>query len=246
MSYILSLTMNLFKSLFILIIFLIASCKTQTQQQSWFRDDAEITILNGKVKQILVINEPKDKYFYLGRFDDKGDLKYTIRHFELEWDDKDGKHSEINTDTLEYSSVYDDAGKKIATTLRSPKDTSVDKWAFDDNGKVISFRKNITETSSLNCMDYYKYDAHGDLSEYEQHFCKLMCPELYRYKYDENHLLVELSFYEVCDGFEALIRSTRFEYKAFDVHKNWIKRVAHVKGGRNQSSSTEVRKITYY
>ena len=227
-------------------VFLIASCKKQTQQQSWFRDDAEITILNGKVKQILVTNEPKDKYFYLGQYDDKGDLKYTIRHIETEWADKDGKHSEINIDTLEYSSIYDDAGKKIATTLKSPKDTSVDKWAFDDNGKVISFRTNITEPSSLDCMDYYKYDAHGDLAEYEQHFCKTMCPELYRYKYDENHLLIELSFYEVCSGFEAFIRSTRFEYKAFDMHKNWIKRIAHFKSRRSESSSTEVRKITYY
>jgi len=109
--------MNLFKSLFILMIFLVASCKKERPKQVWIYNDHEVTMLNGNVKQISISyqSEPAG-FFYRVYFDEQGNLtrsekrKFSIVQMENVSD------STIENERIQYAVQRDADGRRIAIT----------------------------------------------------------------------------------------------------------------------------------
>lgn len=250
--------MNSPKSLLILTIFLVASCKKERPTQVWIYDDHEVTILNGNVQQVSISHnsEPSD-FFYHIYFDVEGNLTYVekrtldIAQMEHETD------STIGSQKIKYSLQHDGNGNKIAivgsisgtdNNLRDKSKgeyTNSSKWQFDKNGHAVDYIPSINGPPKN--TGHYKYSAAGDLIEYRQSYSDFDDRDLYKYKYDQNHRMIEIDFYD--DDWPVSI--TSFEYKSFDSNKNWTVRISHHKNYGLWSETapwtdTLTRKITYY
>ena len=105
----------------------------------------------------------------------------------------------------------------------------------------------------------FDYNADGDLvKSFRQHPSIHLEPDLYKYKYDSNHHIIEVSLIEPNSsmydpefrGKDVLLRKTRIEYKAFGGHNNWTQKIEYQDTYppmvRHSSTDTITRKITYY
>jgi hypothetical protein len=225
----------------LILVMIVASCrKKEPILKVWISGG---DWLNGNVKEVFIGD---DKYFDKDFFDKKGDLMYTSSRSLNIWEDKDGKHSEIDSQKVIYSSLYDISGNKIAMTASYRGDNiHKSKWEFDKSGRAVNFIPDITDTPYL-CTSHCKYDAKGDMIEYKEHFCSHREPELYKYKYNNEHQMVESSLSD--DSY--LLAKTNYQYLEFDSHKNWTKCISRRQSFppllKSYRTDTITRKITYY
>ena len=221
----------------------------------WLCDDHEVTSLKGNVKQISIsYNSEPAGFFYRIYFDEQGNLTHSekraldIVQMEHESD------STIITENIKYSLSSDSNGNKITIvgsisrnlankSKSEDKYNNRSKWEFDQRGHAIDYIEFIDGPSDTG---RYRYNAAGDLIEYKRNYRSIADRDLYKYKYDQNHLIIESDFYDN----DLLLRTTSFQYKSFDINKNWTVRISHNKNhglwGTDSNADTLIRKITYY
>jgi hypothetical protein len=248
--------MHLYKSVLLFIVLLLTACRRERPTTVWLCDDYEVTLLKGNVKQVLIsYNSQPTDFFYRVYFDEEGNLTHSeqraldIAQMEHQTD------STIITENIKYSLQSDYSGNKVAVvgsisgdlsnkSQSEDKYTNRSKWEFDRSDHAIDYIPAIDAASDTG---RYRYNAAGDLVEYKRNYQNLADRDLYKYKYDYNHRIIE------CDFFDSgwLLSTTSFRYKSFDSHKNWTVRISFQKnlgpgGGVAPNTDTVIRKITYY
>jgi len=260
LSYILSLTMNLFKSLLILMIFLMASCKRERPKHIWIFDRDDLEMLNGNVDQVTIgdSSSSKDEYYHTVKFDESGNLIYSEKRYLDVMIMEKKTDSTIEDTKTRYHVLSDLLGNRTAITGNvSGKDPYTSKWELNKQGQVIKYESDGVD--SIGDVTNFDYNAGGDLvKSFRLHPSNHVEPDLYKYKYDKNHHIIEVSLYEPNSsmydpefrGKDVLLRKTRIEYKALDGHNNWTQKIeyhdTYPPMVRHSSTGTVTRIITYY
>jgi len=249
--------MNLHKFQIILLFVLIVSCKKQPPSHVLFLSvpDGGINyvhseILNGNVKQLITKggSPKKDNYYQTISFDKSGNPIYSEKQYLDIIETEKSTDSTIISEKIKYTTLNDANGNKMAITgIVLGGEPYKINWDFDKTGYLVNSK-----------FGKYKYNTAGDLIEVKLGFPVLIEPDLYKYLYDENHHLIESSLNEPNvssfdpkqDGKDRLLAKTRYEYKTFDSHNNWLVRIAHSQTYSplqvHFSTDTSTRKITYY
>jgi hypothetical protein len=246
--------MNLYKLIFFLFILIIASCGKQKSVQTQLYTEDGMEVLNGHVKEIFSGDSVgRLNSYYKYDFAEKGDMKSSVKktvdiaYMENETD------TTISVDKRKYFFSRDKQG--IVSSIKYKGLISGISGAYPNYSNILTFDKkgflltNGDPRDSVGVADitYYKCDTMGYLLEStEIHWGIALASDVNKYKYDNNHLLIEQTFYE-----DILLDKTTFEYKKFDENHNWIKIVCHSQscnpGGHHELSTTIItRKITYY
>lgn len=234
------------KFLSILIIAGIYSCKKHAAQRLLFLDDIDggisWEILSGNIKQVITKGIGQKKDFYQNiLFDEQGDLTFTERQY---MDIAITEHSTDSTMVIEKIKFKTTRGDDSSITITGDYiDTNAyqERWRFDWNNHLIDSHSTK-----------YKHNANGDLVELRRSYNYMSKTDLFKYKYDNNHKLIESTLYEPTRyRGDLLLVKTIFEYKTFDNYNNWIKRIKRTKFfgplvGLNNADDTVTRKITYY
>ena len=197
--------MNLYKTLLLCLIVLLTACKHKKPAVVWFFDEESLTMLNGNVEQVSIsYNSQPTYFFYRLYFDEQGNLTHSekraldIVQMEHETD------STIINETIKYSLKSHFNGNKIAIvgsisgvgvdkSKAEDKYTNKSKWEFDQRGRAIDYIEFIDGPSDTG---RYRYNAAGDLIEYKRNYRSIADRDLYMYKYDQNHLIIESDFYD--------------------------------------------------
>ncbi|WP_295799725.1 hypothetical protein [Mucilaginibacter sp.] len=238
--------MNLFKSLLILMIFLIASCKKQVPPLTQVYDFGEVEALRGKVKQIIMgADTPHTNFFYRADFNREGYLTY-IRSTRPDTRTVRRKTSNlINTRETGYKYEFDKNGNKTAVIASTHADSSfISKYEFDKNGLLIKYINNTQD--SLSYIGSYNYDIDGNILGSKIVLNNNTDTAVTKNRFDSHGNMVAFEYFRN----RTLIFAIDFKILLFDSHKNWTKCIMVTKPGLSTSlkayQDTINRKITYY
>jgi hypothetical protein len=244
--------MFLNKSIFILFFVLLVSCKSQGPRQVWLYNEDGAEMLNGNVKEILIGDSLKGD-FNVVHFDEQGNMSVSSERrtsTSITVPEKDTiRDTSVDNIKTTYTFFYNQGHIKAIKYKVSGSCNSCPGYSgifeFDSQGHLATKGNPRDSTGE---MIYYKCDTTGYVfKSTEVHRGQLAESEVYGYKHDNKHLLIEKTSSEG----NVLLDRRIFEYKAFDSNHNWIKKICRLHdynpGGHCDSATfTVTRKITYY
>ena len=179
-----------------------------------FGDNLEV--MNGNVKQLISIQRfysriHKDPIIYRDtfNFDRRGDI-IDIRSGNS--GDKN-YHGDKNFHIV-YSYKYDHNGTPAETVANTIGHGS-GKFIYGKDGRITE-ELSYDEKGGLWGAASYKYDALGNVAEYEYQLIKDKSIQNHKYKYNKKYVTEEIS------SREGRTYNISYEYKTFDSKNNWM------------------------
>jgi len=230
---------------------MLASCKKQGPKQVWIYSQDGTEMLYGNVKQVLIGDSALKSDFYMIYFGKDGKMAGSINRTTDISTTALGSDTSFYIHQVKYGFMQDSNGKITGIVGR---DSSNDgswrsKWEFGKNDRVSDFISGVDD--SARTVITYKYDTVGNVIEAKSVFLERHRePDIYRYKYNSKHEMIEKGLYEGTNGFLRLLMRNSFRYISFDSHNNWIKMISHSESfppmSKFSHTDTITRKITYY
>jgi len=221
--------------LLLLTIGLLTSCSSNND---WKKQG-----LNGKVKTFLELLYKPEKKF--GEWD-KG-IYYSSGHRRLSFDNKG------NLQLVEYLDKYNDLDGKVI--FKRENGAVIEQEYYDSDGELTSKTKYIS--NSKDEREYITYNKDGEKIQYGKSYFENSRIIKVQTQLFEDKVEEEVTFLEYDqDGNLLREKSTdkkgeityfrKYEYLAFDDHKNWTKRLIYVSEESEEPLTLEIREYKYY
>jgi hypothetical protein len=242
--------MRFYKSILIILVFFIMSCKKPGPVQTRLYAEDGMEVLNGSVKEIFSGDSSARMHsYYKYDFDERGDMTSLIEK-TVDIITTEGKtDTDIDIDRRKYVVNYDKNG--LIKTIKYRVSLSASSLPYTDYSGVMEFDNRgylATDgdpSDSTGTMYYYQCDNAGfAIKNTWVHRGVALEPDICEYKHSNDHLLIEKTFSEI-----IMIYKVKYRYKSFDSHHNWTERECRQENLRmkeNLNVNVETRKITYY
>jgi len=234
--------------LLIVLVALCFSCQKPGSAQTRLYTEDGMEVLNGQVKEIFSgDSSSKLGEYHKYDFNGKGDLESSVEKGMSIVSTQGSTDTTISVNKRQYLVNIDNKGLMVAIRYGLPDDKVADYsvWLrFDKHGHLATDGDPHDSTAYVT---YYQCDTAGYTLKSTLVFGQNKTePIVNKYKYDKQHLLIEMTDYE-----GMLLDKATYKYTEFDSHHNWIKRICHWEnynpGGHFPPTTTTVtRKITYY
>lgn len=250
--------MNIHKLPFLLVMCLAMSCQKPASKprQVWLYKIEGAEVLNGNVKVVSIGDSLSKGSCFIAHFDKEGNMRTSFERLAMVSSHKNAMDTTtISTEKTGYTFIYDNDGRISAMIghTSSNHGTYTSKWNFDPNGYLVNCVPNINDT--LFSTVKYKHDSVGNIIAYDRFFYpgkknRHITPDVFRYKYDNEHRVIEEVLLLRVKG--GMIISVKSDYKflSFDQHNNWVKEMVHwnnyIPAERDSATWIQARKIAYY